>query len=210
MNQSNYLINGPQNAKQLIILAHGAGAGMDTPFMETIATGLADSGCRVVRFEFPYMRERRETGKKRGPNTAKELLQTWREVIQEFGSQPLSEQLIIGGKSMGGRMASLIADEVNAKGLICLGYPFHPPGRPEKTRTEHLVKLKTKTLILQGERDALGTKDDVAGYTLSENIQFEWLPDGEHSFKPRKKSGFTIEQNLNQAIKTIMEFILSL
>ncbi len=203
---SQVIIDGPEQWKQTIVLAHGAGAGMDTPFMETMAKGLAQEGFRVVRFEFPYMRAKRETGKKRGPDTAKVLLQTWREVIQRFGA----EGLIIGGKSMGGRIAGMVADEMKVAGLVCMGYPFHPPGKPEKTRTEHLKEIKTPTLILQGERDTFGTPQDVAGYQLSPNISIEWLPDGDHSFKPRKKSGVTLEENMEKAVKIISEFIRAL
>ena len=96
---------------------------------------------------------------------------------------------------MGGRIASLIADEANVAGLVCLGYPFHPSGKPDKLRTEHLNTIKTPTLIIQGERDALGNKDEVAGYELSKKIKIHWLPDGDHSFKPRKASGRTLEEN---------------
>jgi predicted alpha/beta-hydrolase family hydrolase len=89
---------------------------------------------------------------------------------------------------MGGRMASLVADEVGVRGLVCLGYPFHPPGQPEKTRTAHLADLRTPTLIVQGTRDTLGSQEDVAGYALSPQIRLVWLADGDHSFKPRKSS----------------------
>ena len=115
-------------------------------------------------------------------------------------------RLLIGGKSMGGRIATMVADEMNVAGLVCLGYPFHPPGKPEKTRTEHLKEIKTPTLILQGERDALGTREDVADYELSKRIQMVWLPDGDHSFKPRKKSGITLEENMQKAVKVFTEF----
>lgn len=202
MNHLQYLINGPGQAVQTIILAHGAGAGMDTPFMETMANGLAEHRFKVVRFEFPYMQEIRKTGKKKAPNPAKLLLETWREVIRHFGS----EGLIIGGKSMGGRIASMVADEMNTAGLVCLGYPFHPPGKPGNTRTEHLKKIKTPTIILQGERDTFGTPQDVEGYVLSKNIRLEWLPDGDHSFKPRKKSGVTLDENMEKAVKAITAF----
>ncbi|MCP5051661.1 MAG: alpha/beta hydrolase, partial [bacterium] len=153
-------------------------------------------------FEFPYMREKRATGKNKAPNPAKILLQTWRDVIVHLGA----DDLVIGGKSMGGRIASMVADEMKVAGLVCLGYPFHPPGRPEKTRTDHLEEFNTPTLILQGERDTFGTPEDVAGYRLSKNIRIEWLPDGDHSFKPRKKSGLTPEENLQKAVALFVDF----
>jgi hypothetical protein len=117
-----------------------------------------------------------------------------------------TDRVIIGGKSMGGRIASLIADEAEVAGLVCLGYPFHPAGKPDKLRVEHLKTVETPMLIVQGERDALGNKDDVASYDLSDNIQFHWLPDGDHSFKPRKLSGRSQTDNWNEAIHVTAEF----
>ncbi len=189
-----------------IALAHGAGAPMDTPFMQTFAAGLAGAEIRVVRFEFPYMAERRKSGKKRPPNGAKILIDTWTSIVEELGS----ENLVIGGKSMGGRIASMIADEAGVKGLVCLGYPFHPPGKPEKLRVEHLQVLQTPCLILQGDRDTLGNREEVSGYDLSENIRLHWLEDGDHGFKPRKKSGRSEPQNWDEAISVFAEFVKSL
>lgn len=189
-----------------IALAHGAGAPMDSDWMNTMAAGLGEQELRVVRFEFPYMTERRESGKKRPPNPQRVLLETWRAVIEDLGA----DNLIIGGKSMGGRMASLIADEMRVRGCVCLGYPFHPPGRPEKLRTEHLADLKTPTLICQGERDTFGTKDEVPGYQLSKAIRVFWLPDGDHGLKPRKKSGLTETENIAAAVAEITTFAAEL
>lgn len=200
------LFNGAEDAPVTVALAHGAGAPMDTPFMSAFAEGLADKDTRVARFEFPYMVERRETGKKRPPNPARVLLETWNEVIDQLGS----ENLIIGGKSMGGRIASMVADERKVKGLVCLGYPFHPPGKPEKLRVEHLQELKTPTLILQGDRDTLGNRDEVTGYPLSKSIRLHWLGDGDHGLKPRVKSGRTERQNWDEAISAFADFIATL
>lgn len=176
---------------------------MDSMFMQTIANGLADLGQRVVRFEFPYMHARRHTGKKSPPNRMSILLETWRDVIQHIAA----DHLFIGGKSMGGRAASMICDEIKTAGLICLGYPFHPPGKPDKLRTEHLAGLKTPGLFVQGERDPFGKKEEVEKYNLSRQIQFAWMLDGDHSFKPRKKSGRTESENLNEAVTAITKFI---
>ncbi len=195
-----FLIDGPQSTPLTFAFTHGAGAPMDSDWMNTVTAEIAEGGYRVVRFEFPYMAERRETGKKRPPNTQKVLLETWRTVIEDLGS----DTLVIGGKSMGGRMASMVADEMKVRGVICLGYPFHPPGRPEKLRTEHLVDLKTPTLICQGERDTFGTKEEVPAYPLSKKIKFHWLPDGDHGFKPRKKSGHTEEENIRSATDAML------
>jgi predicted alpha/beta-hydrolase family hydrolase len=108
---------------------------------------------------------------------------------------------------MGGRIASMIADEVGAAGVLCLGYPFHPPGKPERLRTAHLETLKTPTLIVQGTRDRLGTEEEVATYALSPSIEVAWMGDGDHSFKPRKKSGRTLEQNLEAAADAVVALI---
>lgn len=198
-----YLIDGPKTSPLTFAFAHGAGAPMDSDWMNMVAAAVADKGFRVVRFEFPYMADRRETGKKKPPNPQRILEATWMDVIGDLGA----DKLVIGGKSMGGRMASLVADDAKVRGLICLGYPFHPPGKPEKLRTEHLAALKTPTLICQGERDPFGTKDEVPGYTLSKKIQINWAPDGDHGLKPRKKSGYTEEQNIAAAVEAMAAFM---
>ncbi len=114
---------------------------------------------------------------------------------------------MIGGKSMGGRIASMMADELGVRGLICLGYPFHAPGKPDRVRADHLAAIKTPTLIVQGERDPFGTREEVAGYTLGRKIKVSYLPDGEHSFKPRKKSCHTEAENLAAAVKLVAAFL---
>ena len=175
---------------------------MDTSFLNTIAQGLAARGVRVRRFEFPYMAARRTEGRKHPPDREPVLLDTWRAAVRETGTP-----VFIGGKSMGGRMASLVADELGVRGLVCLGYPFHPPGQPDKLRTRHLENLRTPTLIVQGERDPFGTREDVARYTLSAAIRLEWLPDGDHSFKPRKASGATEAGHLARAVEVVGAFV---
>lgn len=207
MTHEELLINGPDDASLTCILAHGAGAPMDTPFMTTFAEGLAEKGWRVVRFEFSYMAKRRIDGKKRGPSGQKKLSQEWRDVVDLVGRKT---PLVLGGKSMGGRYASMLADELGVAGLICLGYPFHPPGKPEKLRTEHLVELQTPALFVQGERDPFGTRDEVKAYTLSSRIEMYWSPDGDHSLKPRKSSGRTEQQNWQDGVKKIDAFLAGL
>jgi predicted alpha/beta-hydrolase family hydrolase len=201
-----FLWDGPLDSPYVIVLTHGAGQPMDAAFMETMATALSEAGLRVGRFEFPYMARWRTTGKKAGPDRLAVLCETWRQAVDGIDRT----RLIVGGKSMGGRIASMIADEISAAGLVCLGYPFHPPGKPEKLRTEHLVNLRTPSLFCQGERDAFGSRGDVAGYNLSPAIRLEWLGDGDHSFKPCKRSGRNLEQNLTQAATAVSDFIYSL
>ena len=175
---------------------------MDSGFMNHIAAGLGEH-VSVVRFEFPYMHRRRVTGKKGGPGSAARLLGFYRDVISSLRDPG---RLIIGGKSMGGRIASMIADECGVAGLLVFGYPFHPPGKPDRLRTEHLATLTTPALILQGERDALGRREEVAGYSLSPSIVVSWLPDGDHSLKPRKSSGHTETENLDRAVERAADF----
>lgn len=181
-----------------VVLAHGAGAAMDSPFMSSVARGLAERGLRVARFEFPYMRARRSGGR-RPPDREPVLRAAWAAVVEELGG---AGRLVIGGKSLGGRMASLVADEVGPRGLVCLGYPFHPPGQPEKLRTAHLEHLATPTLIVQGTRDPFGTPEDVAGYRLSARIRIHWIEGGDHSMKK--------EPHIQEAIATVAAFVAAL
>ena len=193
-----------------LLLAHGAGAPMDSPFMNETAGLLAARGIEVVRFEFPYMVSRRMTGKRKPAPKAETLKEAFLVAIAEVKSMAAGP-LAIGGKSMGGRVASLVADAAfeagSVKALVCLGYPFHPPGQAEKLRTAHLEKLKTRTLICQGTRDPFGTREEVGLYGLSKKIGFLWLEDGDHDFRPRLKvRGLTLANNLALAIAKTAAF----
>ena len=174
-------VEGPDHAARTIVLAHGAGAPMDSPFLDHFARGLAARGLRVVRFEFPYMQARRN-GRRLPPDRPPVLSDCWREVVSTLGG---ARQLVIGGKSLGGRIASLVSDEVSTGGLVCLGYPFHPPGKPQVLRVEHLRTLATP-------------------------IRVHWITDGDHSLKPRARSGRTEKQNLAEALEAIAEFVAGL
>lgn len=198
--------DGPKKAKVCVALAHGAGDGWDSRFMNWFSEHLAGQRIRVARFEFPYMEERATTGRKRPPDKEEVLRATWKEVVAAL---PF-ERLVIGGKSMGGRIASLVADELGAGGLLCLGYPFHPTGKPDKLRVEHLATLQTPTLIVQGELDAFGTRSEVEGYELSEAVKVHWVPDGDHSFNVKRGSERTLEQNLKNAARAIERFLFEL
>jgi len=195
-------VDGPERAMETVVLAHGAGAPMDSPFLEYVAAGLAMRGLRVVRFEFPYMHARR-ADRRPPPDRELVLLDRWRAVLAELGGRPP----VIGGKSLGGRMASLLADEVGARGLVCLGYPFHPPGKPQRLRVAHLESLRTPTLVVQGTRDALGSREEVASYRLSRSIRVHWVGDGDHSLKPRARSGRSERQNLDEAVDAVAQFV---
>src|ERR1700723_740001 len=198
------LVDGPKTTAKTFLFAHGAGAPMDSPFMQRVAEGVAASGIRVIRFEFPYMQRRRESGKGGAPDPPRILMHSFRDAIEKVDG---GSRLVIGGKSMGGRIASMVADEAEVLGVVCLGYPFHPPGKPEKTRTQHLENLRTQTLILQGTRDTFGLKEEVGSYKLSPAIRIEWFEDGDHSFKPRARSGRTEGDNVRAAIALVTEFI---
>lgn len=203
-----YLEDGPQKAKDArvtLLFAHGAGAGMEHPFMQRTAEGLAERGLHVVRFEFPYM-QAACTGKRGRPDAPAVLMATWKSVVEDFGG---GTRVVLAGKSMGGRIASMVADEVSARGLVCLGYPFHPPKKPEQLRTAHLATLKTKTLIVQGSRDEFGSREEVAGYTLSPQIELMWIEDGDHSLSPRKKLGHDPKRSMEQVLDAVAAFVAS-
>jgi predicted alpha/beta-hydrolase family hydrolase len=194
---TDFLFDGPEKASTTILLAHGAGAPMDSASMTATAKALAAAGFRVARFEFAYMAARRECQRKPPPR-AESVQPEYIAAIEALGAKG---KLIIGGKSMGGRVASMVADAMREKGkiagLLCLGYPFHPPEKPQQLRTAHLAGLKTPTLIVQGTRDPFGTPDEVAGYQLSKAIALLWLEDGDHDLKPRKSiSGFSVADHL--------------
>ena len=204
------LVDGLDAAPATLLLAHGAGAPMDSPFLQTIATGLAERGWRVLRFEFPYMAQARRLGQRRAPDRQPVLLQSWRDQVARAADHG---PLFIGGKSMGGRMASLVLDELAAANpvlaCLCFGYPFHPPGKPDALRIEHLQTLRHPCLVLQGERDTFGRRAEVEAYALSPAVQVQWIADGDHSFKPTKRSGFSESGNLQQAIAAADQFMTS-
>ncbi len=193
-----FLSEGPDDARATILLAHGAGAPMDSASMSAAAKALAEAGFRVARFEFGYMASRRTAGGRKPPPRAETLKP---EYVAAVGALSAAGPLVIGGKSMGGRVASMVADELfvdgRIAGLLCLGYPFHPPAKPDQLRTKHLAELATPTLICQGTRDEFGTREEVAGYDLSDRIELLWLEDGDHDLKPRKSiSGFSAADHL--------------
>ncbi|MGH7987502.1 MAG: alpha/beta family hydrolase [Candidatus Binataceae bacterium] len=198
-----WLSNGSTDAPITLILAHGAGAPMDSPFMNTVAEALGGDHLRVARFEFPYMAARRDNNHRRAPDHEPVLLDAWRQAVARWSG---ARTLIIGGKSLGGRIASMVADELGVAGLVCLGYPFHPPGNPQRARVKHLEAMRTPALIVQGTRDSFGRPDEVAAYHLSKQVRLKWIEDGDHSFKPRARSGRTAAGNLEEAIAHVRAF----
>lgn len=205
-----YLNSGTANSPTFVF-AHGAGAGMESDFMTQVAEGMAKQGVRVIRFEFPYMQIRRALGTKRPPDRAPKLLEHFKAELKAIGGP-----LVIGGKSMGGRMASMLVAQLNEdqdpllddiKGVVAFGYPFHPQGKPENLRAEHFENVSAPMLVLQGSRDKLGDRELVSGLVLPACMDMQWLEDGDHDLKPRKASGFTHDQHINQAISSAADFI---
>ena len=204
------LISKPVEAKAILVLAHGAVSGMRDSMLNSFADGLTHQGWRVVRFEFPYMARQSSTGRRTFPDKLSVLLDAYRSVVEVL-NKDIQQPLLIGGKSMGGRIASLLANSLYnddlIQGVVRLGYPFHPLKKPDQLRTEHLGSFSAPMLIVQGERDPMGGREEVDNYVLSDQIQIRWISDGDHSFSPRKRSGFTVKQNLDQAIRCVDVFM---
>lgn len=211
------LQNGPIDGP-IYLFAHGAGADMNSEFMSEVAEKLGEKGLRVIRFNFPYMIKRTEDGKRRPPDRAPKLLAAFEEVIKM-----LDGPVVVGGKSMGGRMSSLLlaenatremSEQLPILGSACLGFPFHAPGKEPKNRLDHLQDFSEPLLIVQGTRDTMGTQEDVQDYLkagrISSKIEMAWLTDGNHDLKPRKVSGFSHQEHINTAIDRVAEFVLSL
>ncbi|MDT0502485.1 MULTISPECIES: alpha/beta family hydrolase [unclassified Halomonas] len=173
-----------------LLMAHGAGAGQDSTFLQRLRDDLAVAGVQTLAIEFGYLQRMRREGRRRPPpgvNTLVEEMAVWCDLL----SHPELPPLWLGGKSMGGRVASLLAARDGAPGLVLCGYPFHRPGRPERLRLDHWPQLACPTLVVQGSRDPFGTREEVAGYVLPEAACLHWLEDGDHDWKPRRASGTT-------------------
>lgn len=190
------LIERPAKPVARLLLAHGAGAGMQSDFMQWLSTALVAAGIEVWRFNFPYMQQQVAEQKKRPPNPMPKLQQAFLQQVQQC---PSDLPLFIGGKSMGGRVASMLAVDKGLPivGVLAYGYPFHAPGK-QQFRTEHFAELARPLLILQGERDTFGNTAELADKHWPD-VSLNWLTDGDHSFKPRKKSGVTQLQLITEA-----------
>ncbi len=184
------LWTGPESPAATLVLAHSAGAPMDSSWMNAVCGLLGDRGIRTARFEFAYMAGRR-SGTRRPPPRAELSMDEYRDAVAEI-VEVAGAPVVIGGKSYGGRVASLVADALHAEGtvggLVCLGYPFHPPQKPDALRTAHLLTLQTPALICQGTRDPFGGTDEVPGYRLPDTIEMRWF-DGDHDVQPRARLG---------------------
>lgn len=212
---TDFLHNRADEPAAHVVLAHGAMAPMDSSFLETYCALVEARGLSVSRFEFAYMAGRRSGGKKRPPPRAELLLEEYREAVEQLGVDSEAKvPLIVGGKSLGGRVASMVAQDLfdagRIAGLVCLGYPFHPPQKPGNLRTAHLANLSCPTLIMQGERDPFGTAEEIESYALEPRIQLHWIGDGDHDFGPRGRSGYTRQGNLAAAADALQKFALQL
>jgi uncharacterized protein len=171
----------PPGADAVLVLAHGAGSGMRAPFMAGVAEGVGRLGVATLRFEFPYMQAGR-----RAPDRPQVLLDSWREAFAEGVERADGRPVFAGGKSMGGRIASMAAAEgMPAAGLLFLGYPLHPPGRPEKIRDAHLDAVTAPMLFMQGSRDPFARPDLLAGVIarLGPRARYVEVTGGDHSFR---------------------------
>ncbi|MGH7367590.1 MAG: alpha/beta hydrolase family protein [Candidatus Rokuibacteriota bacterium] len=180
----------PEGARPVatLILAHGAGAPQSSAFMVAFAQGLARRGCHAVTFNFSYAEQGR-----RLPDRAPTLEACFRDVVAAMRARKdlAAGPLVIGGKSMGGRIASHLAaaDFPDLAGLVVLGYPLHPPGQPGRLRAEHLARIRRPMLVVQGSRDAFGTPEELAPImkTLGPTATIHIVEGGDHSFKVPKR-----------------------
>jgi predicted alpha/beta-hydrolase family hydrolase len=171
----------PRVPTATMVVAHGAGAGMDHPFLAGFARALNAQGVATLRFNFPY----REAGRK-FPDRPPAAVAAWRAAMAEAAARSGGEPLWAGGKSFGGRMASMaVAEGMPAAGLVYLGYPLHPPGKPEKLRDEHLYGLTLPMLFLQGSRDPFATPELLAAVVarIGPSAVLEWREGGGHTFE---------------------------
>ncbi len=204
------LSSGPLKAAVHLLLAHGAGAPMTSPFLDAFAEAMAGQGVAVHRFEFAYMAARRQGVRSRRPPPPVATL------IPEFIAQAealsarLSQPIAVGGKSMGGRIATMAARTLNQRGIadccVCLGYPFHPVRQPAKLRTGHLGETGCPMLIVQGTRDPFGSRTEVESYGLPPSIDIAWLDGADHDFKPARHSGRTGNDHLTEAARVAAAF----
>jgi uncharacterized protein len=211
---------GPEDSEVIVIMAHGAGAGNNSEFMTYHAKSMADQGYLVLSFNFDYMQTMIETGKRRPPERQAKLESTYiAHITEAVRDYPNCKKIVLVGKSMGGKIASFISTQqslqknvLNISAVIALGYPFYPVNKKEKLpeRTNHFVDICIPFLVIQGERDALGSRDFIESITLANVPKLKWLIDGDHSFTPRKSSGLTEQDNWQQSIKIMCDFIESL
>ena len=197
-----------------LLMAHGAGAPMDSAFMNKLAEALSGEGIAVARFEFAYMAARRTGGAKKPPPRADKLIGEFQTALQSLMHEA-EGPLLLGGKSMGGRVAAMLGGGGSlpgrVAGICCFGYPFHPTGKPEaEWRLAPLQEAKRPVVILQGDRDPFGSQAELDEITLPDHVSLTYLEDGNHDFGPRGKSPATLDGNIQIAAKATADFARSL
>jgi uncharacterized protein len=201
---------GPKRgADRAVLLAHGAGADMNAAALTTVADALADNKIPSLRFNFPY-----KAAGRRAPDRPPVLEASVRDAIAELAktSKVPPQRLVLGGRSMGGRICSMVAASDGALGLALLGYPLHPPGRPERLRVDHFSQLRMPVLFASGTRDAFGTPEELKKYakTIRGRVKFHWIETADHGFKPLKSSGLTPAEALQGVAESVVAFVTSL
>ncbi|MBW6390885.1 alpha/beta family hydrolase [Billgrantia antri] len=189
-----------------LLIAHGAGAGQHSLYMNQLRDALAERGVQTLAIEFAYMQRAEREGRRIPPPPVERLveeLSRWCDIL----THPQGGTLWLGGKSMGGRVASLLAARQRAAGLILCGYPFHPPAKPETLRLAHWPQIDSPTLVVQGSRDPFGTREEVESYVLGERACVHWLEDGDHDWKPRRRSGRTQAELIEEGATAIAAFM---
>ena len=207
---SDFLWTTADAAVGTVLLAHGSGAPMDSPFLERMAAALVGEGLNVARFEFPYMAERRKDGRRRPPPKAETLVDGYRARIEAVLADARAVgPLLIGGKSMGGRVSVMVGGldlGPRVAGVVVYGYPFHPPGQPDALRLAPIEALRLPTLILQGERDEFGARAEIETYAIPAGVEIDWIEDGSHDFGPRGQSPATLKGNIAHAARATAAF----
>ncbi|RAR63402.1 hypothetical protein BCL93_102138 [Onishia taeanensis] len=201
-----------------LLLTHGAGAGQDSTFLVALREALGQAGVQVLAIEFAYLQQMRQEGRRRPPPKVERLVEElagWCDFLSQAGLPAPW----LGGKSMGGRVASLLAAELGdspqtatgseranqpmVAGLVLCGYPFHPPGKPERTRLAHWPALACPTLVLQGTRDPFGRREEVEGYALPACAEVHFLEAGDHDWTPTRRSGLRQSDLIAEAAEAI-------
>ena len=201
---------GPKRgADRAVLLAHGAGADMHSATLTTVADALADARVPSLRFNFPY----KALGR-RAPDRPPVLEAAVREAVGELARRAKlpPERIVSGGRSMGGRICSIVAADDGALGLVLLGYPLHPPGRPAQLRVDHFARLRMPALFVSGTRDAFGTPAELRRHTkkIKGPVSFHWIETGDHGFKPLKSSGSTVPEVLADVAGAVVDFVTGL
>lgn len=190
-----------------LLLTHGAGAGQTSHFMQRLRESLALHGVQVWGIDFSYMQRIWHEGRRRPPPRIESLvdeLAVWRDALIPLASAAPSP-LWLGGKSMGGRVSSLLAARDEAPGLALFGYPFHPPGKPERTRLSHWPNLTCPTWVLQGTRDPFGRESEVREYALPATVHMHFLDDGDHDWQPRRRAGHDQAALIEEAVRVVAD-----